>query len=88
MHHPTLSSDTSDGGIEIRPTVAAVRIYDVPVFVCWMCVCWRGEHIREEQKERRHRENLGKYIFLITASEVNAAYLGVPTAAAAGGGVI
>lgn len=25
------------------------------------------------------RENLGKYIFLITVSEVNAAYLGVPT---------
>jgi len=45
-----------------------------------MCVC--GEYI----KKRRRRENLGKYIFLITVGEVNAAYLGVPTAAAAAGG--
>lgn len=40
----------------------------------------------EREKERRRRENLGKYIFLITVSEVNAAYLGVPTAAEGGGG--
>ncbi len=39
---------------------------------------------KKREKERRRRENLGKYIFLITVSEVNAAYLGVPTAAAAG----
>lgn len=73
-----------------------------PVFVCSMCVCasakmcafWTvyvcvsGEYIREEEEEeeRRRRENLGKYIFLITVSEVNAAYLGVPTAAGRGGG--
>lgn len=48
------------------------------------CVC--SKYIREEEKEKRHRENLGKYIFLITVSEVNAAYLGVPTAARGGGG--
>lgn len=53
-----------------------------------MCVCVSGEYIREEEEEeeRRRRENLGKYIFLITVSEVNAAYLGVPTAAGRGGG--
>ena len=52
--------------------------------VC-VCVCVSGEYIREEE-ERRRRENLGKYIFLITVSGVNAAYLGVPTAAGRGGG--
>lgn len=47
------------------------------------CVC---EYIRkEEERERRRRENLQKYIFLITVTEVNAAYLGVPTAAGGGG---
>lgn len=53
-----------------------------------MYVCVSGEYIREEEEEeeRRRRENLGKYIFLITVSEVNAAYLGVPTAAGRGGG--
>lgn len=71
----------------------ALRIYGtIPVFVCSMClhvqkcVCVCSEYIREEEKDRRHRENLGKYIFLITVSEVNAAYLGVPTAAGGGGG--
>lgn len=51
-----------------------------------VCVCVCSEYIRQEEKERRHRENLGKYIFLITVSEVNAAYLGVPRAAGGGGG--
>lgn len=46
-----------------------------------MCVCLVNTSEKRE-KERRRRENLGKYIFLITVSEVNAAYLGVPTAAA------
>lgn len=43
-------------------------------------------HKRRRERGRRHGENLGKYIFLISASEVNAAYLGVPTAAAAAAG--
>lgn len=50
-----------------------------------MCVVNISEE-KKREKKRRRRENLGKYIFLITVSEVNAAYLGVPTAAAAGGG--
>lgn len=54
--------------------------------VC-VCVCLvNTSEKKKREKERRRRENLGKYIFLITVSEVNAAYLGVPTAAAGRGG--
>ncbi len=52
-----------------------------------MCVCLANtSEKKKREKARRRRENLGKYIFLITVSEVNAAYLGVPTAAGGGGG--
>jgi len=55
------------------------------LFVRCVCVqvCVYSEGIRKESN-RRCRENLGKYIFLITVSEVNAAYLRVPTAAGGG----
>lgn len=52
------------------------RIYDAaPVFVCSVCV-----EVRQG--------NLGKYIFLITVGEVNAAYLRVLTAAGGDGSVM
>lgn len=57
------------------------------VCVFRMCVCLANtSEKKKREKARRRRENLGKYIFLITVSEVNAAYLGVPTAAGGGGG--
>lgn len=71
-------------GLKLDRVWLALRIYDATlVFVCSICVCVyiREEEEEEEEKERRRRENLGKYIFLITVSEVNAAYLRVPTAA-------
>lgn len=70
-------------GLKLDRLWLASRIYDaVLVFVCLVCV---NTSEKKKKRERRCRENLQKYIFLITVTEVNAAYLGVPTAAGGGG---
>lgn len=75
---------TPSGYLFVRCVRAHVKvcIQNACVFVCAV----NTSEKKKREKERRRRENLGKYIFLITVSEVNAAYLGVPTAAGGGEG--
>lgn len=80
--YPYVSSSGSHltgvmAGLKLDRPWLASRIYDcVLLFVCLARV---NTSERKKKRGRRRRENLQKYIFLITVAEVNAAYLGAPT---------